>query len=77
MALFRNLIARAVREFASDPENQEKAKKIYAEEVAPRAKDLWQKAEPEVKKAGQTALRGAAKAAVEIKKRWQERDRES
>ena len=77
MALFRNLITRVVREFASDPENQEKAKKIYAEEVAPRAKDFWQKAEPDVKKAGQSALKGAARAAVEIKKRWQGRDRES
>ena len=77
MALFRNLITRAVREFASDPENREKAKKIYADEVAPRAKNFWQKAEPDVKKAGQSALRGAAKAAVEIKKRWQEKDRES
>lgn len=77
MALFQNLITRVVREFASDPENQEKAKKLYAEEVAPRAKDFWKKAEPDVKKAGQSALRGAAKAVVEIKKRWQERDRES
>jgi hypothetical protein len=74
MALFRSLITRVVREFASDPENQEKAKKIYADEVAPRAKDFWQKAEPDVKKAGQSVLRGAAKAAVEIKKRWQEKD---
>ncbi len=74
MALFRNLITRAVREFASDPENQEKAKKMYADEVAPRAKDLWQKSAPDVKKAGQSALKGAAKAAVEIKKRWQEKD---
>ena len=74
MALFRNLITRAVREFASDPENQDKAKKIYADEVAPRAKGFWQKAEPDVKKAGKSALRGAAKAAVEIKKRWQEKD---
>ena len=40
--LFRNLISRAVREFASDPENQEKAKKIYADEVAPRARQLTQ-----------------------------------
>ena len=77
MALFRNLISRAVREFASDPENQEKAKKIYADEVAPRAKDLWKKSEPGLKKAGQSAKKGAARAAVEIKKRWQEKDRES
>lgn len=77
MALFRNLISRAVREFASDPENQEKAKKIYSDEVAPRAKEFWTKAEPDVKRAGKSALRSAAKAAVEIKKRWKETDRES
>jgi hypothetical protein len=77
MAFFRSLITRVVREFASDPENQEKAKKLYSDEVAPRAKDFWQKAEPDVKKAGKSALRGAAKAAVEIKKRWKETDRES
>jgi hypothetical protein len=74
MALFRNLITRAVREFASDPENRAKAKKMYADKVAPGAKDLWEKSAPGVKKVGQSALRGAAKAAVEIKKRWQEKD---
>ena len=74
MALFRNLITRAVREFASDPENREKAKKMYDDKVAPRAKELWEKSAPDVKKAGKSALRGAAKAAVEIKRRWQEKD---
>lgn len=74
MALFRNLITRAVREFASDPENQEKAKKLYTDKVAPGAKSAWTKAAPEVKKVGNSALKGAARAAVEIKKRWQEKD---
>jgi hypothetical protein len=74
MALFRNFIARAVREIVSNPKNQEKAKKLYSDEVAPRAKDFWTKAAPNVKKAGQSALKGAAKAAVEIKKRLQEKD---
>ena len=69
MALFRSLIGRIVREFASDPEKRAQAKQIYAEKVAPEAKEFWKKAEPEVKRAGRSALRGAAKAAIEIKRR--------
>jgi hypothetical protein len=74
MALFRNLITRAVREFVSNPENQEKAKKIYSDKVAPRAKDAWTKAAPDVKKVGNSALKGAARAAVAIKKRLKENE---
>ncbi len=75
MPLFRNLIAKAVRDLASDPENQAKAKKLYEDEVAPRAKQMWKEAQPGAKKAGNAAIKGAAKAAVEIKRRWKETDR--
>ncbi len=72
MALFRSLIGRAMREFASDPEKRAQAKQVFDEKVAPEAKELWKKAEPGMKRAGRSALRGAAKAAVEIKRRLNE-----
>ena len=47
---------------------------MYSDEVAPRAKEAWTKAAPDVKKVGNSALKGAARAAVEIKRRLKEND---
>ncbi len=72
MALFRSLFGRVAREFANDPEKRAQAKQVYDDKVAPQAKEFWKQAEPGVMRAGRSALRGAAKAAVEIKRRLNE-----
>ena len=51
MAIFRTLARMAVQRLASDPELQAKVSRVFKKEVVPRAKQGWEQAKPELKKA--------------------------
>jgi len=70
MLFLRSLIGHVVRKAASDPRVRETAKKMYEDEVKPRAKDAWKMAKPEVADAKDKALKGAARLAVRLKKEF-------
>lgn len=71
--LFRRLIAKAAQELANNPESRAKAKQVFDDEVKPRAQKLYKEHETEIASAKQSALRGAAKLAVSVKKKLKER----
>ncbi|MBI1353867.1 MAG: hypothetical protein GC160_05935 [Acidobacteria bacterium] len=71
--LFRRLIAKAARELANDPEARAKAKQVYEDEVKPRAQKLYKEHETEIHSAKDSAIRGAARLAVNLKKKLQEK----
>lgn len=73
MPFLRALIRQAVRQAANDPRVRETAKQVFENEVKPRAKDAWKKAQPEVAVAKEKALQGAARLASRIKKEIDER----
>ena len=51
MAIFRTLARMAVQRLASDPALQAKVSRALKKEVVPRAKQGWEQAKPELKKA--------------------------
>ena len=67
--LFRRLIAKAVQELANDPETRAKAKQVFDEELKPRAQKLYREHQGDIQSAKDSALRGAAKLAVSLKKK--------
>lgn len=68
MSLFRRLITQAAREFAENPENREKAKKAFEEDVKPAARKAWKDSQPEIAKAKQNFLKFAKKVGEEYRK---------
>ena len=68
MSLIRRLITQAAREFAENPENREKAKKAFEEDVKPAAKKAWQDSQPEIAKAKEGFFRFAKKVGEEYRK---------
>ena len=71
--LFRRLIAKAAQEFANNPEARAKAKQVFDDEVKPRAQKLYKEHEGEISSVKDSAIRGAAKLAFEVKKKLKER----
>ena len=51
MAIFRTFAQMAFQRLASDPEIQAKIARVVKTEVIPRAKQGWEQAKPELKKA--------------------------
>lgn len=70
--LFRRLFAKAAQELANNPEARAKAKQMYEDEVKPRAQKLYKEHETEIASAKDSALRGAARLAVKVKKKLKE-----
>ncbi len=73
MPLFRSLISRAAREFAQNPETRAKAKQVLDDEVKPRAKKFLADHHDDIESAKKSALRGAAKLAVNLKARLRDK----
>ena len=71
--LFRSLISRAARELAQNPETRAKAKQALDEELMPRAKQFLADHHDDIEAAKQSALRGAAKLAVNLKARLRDK----
>lgn len=76
MPFLRALLRHAVRQAANNPQVRETAKQVFENEVKPRAKDAWKKAQPEVAVAKDKALQGAARFAARVKKEIRERQSE-
>ncbi|MDE0125444.1 MAG: hypothetical protein OXN97_12800 [Bryobacterales bacterium] len=55
MPFFKSLIREAVRKAAQDPRVRDTAKRVFDDEIKPRAKDAWEKAKPEVEAAWERA----------------------
>jgi hypothetical protein len=72
MALFRSLISRAARELAQNPETRAKAKQAL-DAVKPRAKQFLADHHDDIESAKKSALRGAAKLAVNLKARLRDK----
>lgn len=73
MALFRTLLSRAARELAQNPETRAKAKQVLDEEVKPRTKQFLADHQEDIEAAKKSAIRGAAKLAVNLKARLREK----
>lgn len=54
----RALIRQAVLQAVNDPRGRETAKQVFENEVKPRAKDAWKKAQPEVAVAKEKGFAG-------------------
>ena len=80
--MLHRLFFRAAVRAAGDPRLRAKAREVFDEQVRPRAKDAWRRAEPHLD-AARSDLRDAAKAADprtdparfagEVIKRWRRR----
>ena len=55
MPFLKSLVRQVVRRAAQDPRVRDTAKKMYEEEIKPRAKNAWEKAKPEVEAAWEKA----------------------
>lgn len=71
--LFRTLLSRAARELTQNPEARAKAKQVLDEEVKPRAKQFLADHQEDIDAAKKSALRGAAKLAVNLKARLRDK----
>ena len=71
--LFRSLLSRAARELAQNPETRAKAKKVLDDEVKPRAKQFLADHHDDIEAAKKSAMRGAAKLAVNLKSRLRDK----
>lgn len=69
MPLFRTLLSRAARELAQNPETRAKAQRVLDEEVKPRAKQFLADHREDIETAKKSAMRGAAKLALNLKAR--------
>ena len=73
MPLFRSLLSRAARELAQNPETRAKAKHLLDEEVKPRAKQFLADHKEDIDSAKKSAIRGAARLAVNLKTRLRDK----
>ena len=73
MPLFRTLISRAARELSQNPEARAKAKQVLDDEVKPRAKRFLADHKDDIDSAKKSAIRGAAKLAVNLKSRLRDK----
>lgn len=73
MPLFRSLLSKAARELAQNPETRAKAKQVLDDEVKPRAKQFLADHQEDIAAAKKSAIRGAAKLAVNLKSRMRDK----
>lgn len=59
MALLPNLIFRATRRLAADPQVRAKAVEVVRHQVVPRARDAWRRARPEIEAARDAVVESA------------------
>ena len=55
MPFLKSLVREVARKAAQDPRIRETAKKVFEDEIRPRAKNAWDKAKPEVEAAWEKA----------------------
>lgn len=55
MPFLKSLVREAVRKAAQDPRVRDTAKRVFEDEIKPRAQDAWAKAKPEVEAAWERA----------------------
>ena len=68
MPFLRSLVREVARRAAEDPRVRDTAKKVFEDEIKPRAKTAWEKAKPEVEAAWEKAkpeVEAARKRAME------------
>ena len=68
MALFRTLARMAIQKLANNPELRAKVVSVVKEDIVPRAKEGWEQAKPELKKAKEQLKEDWEKAEPELEK---------
>ena len=68
MALFKTLARMAIQKLADNPELLAKVTSIVKEDIVPRAKEGWEQAKPELKKAKEQLKEDWEKAKPELEK---------
>ena len=68
MALFKTLARMAIQKLANNPELRAKVVSVVKEDIVPRAKEGWEQAKPELKKAKEQLKEDWEKAKPELEK---------
>ena len=68
MALFKSLARMAIQKLANNPELRAKVVSVVKEDIVPRAKEGWEQAKPELKKAKEELKEDWGKAKPELEK---------
>ena len=68
MALFKTLARMAIQKLADNPELRTKVASVVKEDIVPRAKEGWEQAKPELKKAKEQLKEDWEKAKPELEK---------
>ena len=68
MALFKTLARMAIQKLADNPELRAKVASVVKEDIVPRAKEGWEQAKPELKKAKVQLKEDWEKAKPELEK---------
>ena len=68
MALFKTLARLAIQKLADNPELRGKVASVVKEDIVPRAKEGWEQAKPELKKAKEQLKEDWEKAKPELEK---------
>ena len=68
MALFKTLARMAIQKLADNPELRAKVASVVKEDIVPRAKEGWEQAKPELKKAKEQLKEDWEKAKPEFEK---------
>ena len=68
MALFKTLARMAIQKLADNPELRAKVASLVKEDIVPRAKEGWEQAKPELKKAKEQLKEDWEKAKPELEK---------
>ena len=68
MALFKTIARMAVQKLANNPELRAKVVSVVKEDIVPRAKEGWEQAKPELKKAKEQLKEDWEKAKPELEK---------
>ena len=68
MALFKTLARMAVQKLANNPELRAKVASVVKEDIVPRAREGWEQAKPELKKAKEQLKEDWEKAKPELEK---------
>ena len=68
MALFKTLARMAIQKLADNPELRAKVASVVKEDIVPRAREGWEQAKPELKKAKEQLKEDWEKAKPELEK---------
>ena len=68
MALFKTIARMAIQKLANNPELRAKVVSVVKEDIVPRAKEGWEQAKPELKKAKEQLKEDWEKAKPELEK---------